>query len=87
MRGFGLAESGQEAFRGLVVAYSNETFPRHCDSNRCAHCRVAETPDVPLIPLGVGPHAWLHPNCWDAWRKDRRKSAIEDLAAMGIEPP
>ena len=87
MRGAAPAEAAQEAFRGLVVAYSNETFPRNCDPNRCAHCRVAEVPDVPLIPLGVGPHAWLHRSCADPWRESRRRSAIADLAAMGIEAP
>ena len=87
MRSAGQAEAAQEAFRGLVVVYSNETFPRNCDPNRCAHCRRAEDPSSPLIPLGVGPHAWLHPDCWEAWRSDRRAKAMAELAALGIEAP
>jgi hypothetical protein len=87
MRGGAPAEAAQEAFRGVVVAYSNETFPRNCDPHRCAHCRTAEDPSAPLIPLGVGPHAWLHSDCWVAWREGRRETAVAQLAAMGIVSP
>ena len=87
MRGFGPAEAAQEAFQSVVVAYSNETFPGGCDPHRCAHCRRPEDPSAPLIPLGVGPHAWLHPGCWEAWREQRRAEAIAGLAAMGIVRP
>ena len=87
MRGAGPAEAAQEAFRGLVVAYLSATFPRNCDPHRCAYCALAETPDAPLIPLGVGPHAWLHLDCWEAWRERRRAKAIVELAALGIEAP
>jgi hypothetical protein len=87
MRGLPPIEARREAYRGLVVDYANETFPGDCDPNRCAHCRGIEAPPEVLIPLGVGPHAWLHRSCADSWRECRRESAIEALAAMKIEAP
>ncbi len=87
MRGLAPVEAAKEAFQGLVVAYSNETFPRNSSPNICAHCHRRETPEALLLPLGVGPHAWLHRSCADPWRESRRKDAIAELAAMKIEAP
>jgi hypothetical protein len=80
-------EARKEAYRGLVVDYSNETFPRSCDPNLCAHCHRREAPPEFLIPLGVGPHAWVHRSCADPWRESRREAAIAALAAMQIVAP
>jgi hypothetical protein len=40
-----------------------------------------------LLAIGVGPHAWLHSDCWAPWRARRRAEAIDQLAAKGIEVP
>jgi hypothetical protein len=85
VRGLPLAEARKEAFQSIVVDYSNATFPGDGDLNRCAHCRKLETPLEVLIPLGVGPHAWLHRSCADPWRARRREDAVAALAAMKIE--
>jgi hypothetical protein len=87
MSGMDPIAARKEAFRGLVIDYLNETFPRNCDPNRCEHCRQAETSDSLLIPFGVGPHAWLHRSCAEPWRESRREAAIAALAALKIEAP
>lgn len=84
IRGLPPDEARGEALLGLVVTYSNETFPRNCDPNCCAHCHRSTDPTAPLVPLGVGPHAWVHRLCADLWREGRRKAAIAALAAMKI---
>jgi hypothetical protein len=80
-------EARKEAYRWLVVEYLDATFPRDCEPDRCAHCRGIEDPSDPLIPLGVGPYAWLHRACADPWREKRRETAIKKLAMMKIEEP
>jgi hypothetical protein len=59
-------EARKEAYRGLVVDYSNETFPRSCDPNLCAHCHRREAPPsfsfrlVSGLTHGSIAHARIH---------------------------
>jgi hypothetical protein len=81
------AEAERAAFDMVLVEFLNATHP-DTDPNRCAWCGKSETPDTTLLPIGVGiRHAWLHPDCWEAWRARRRAEAIDQLGAMGIEAP
>jgi hypothetical protein len=65
----------------------NWTHP-NTDPTRCALSGKAETPDATLLPIGVGErHAWLHPDCWEAWRAQRRVKAEDDLARLGVVRP
>ena len=84
MRGLEPIEARKEAFRGLVVDYLNATFPRNYDPSRCVWCA---SPSPVLLPIGTGPHVWLHSDCWTPWRARRRAEAIDQLAAMKIEAP
>jgi hypothetical protein len=80
-------EAEREAFRHIVIEYSNKTHP-NTDPNRCAHCGKPETPDATLLPIGWGErHAWLHSPCVESWRQKRREQAAARLAAMGIVEP
>jgi hypothetical protein len=57
--------------------------PPDTDPSRCAWCDRAETPDATLLPIGVGlRHAWLHRDCWEPWRTDRRAQATAELAEV-----
>jgi hypothetical protein len=71
------------AFENAVVDHMNATHPGTL-SDRCAHCSKFETPGRVLLPIGTGPHAWLHNDCWEAWRADRRAKAIAALAEAGV---
>jgi hypothetical protein len=86
MRGLPRPEAERVAYEIVLVEFLNATHP-NIDPNCCAHCRCPETPDATMLPIGVGPHVWLHSSCWAPWREGRRKAAIETLAAMGIGEP
>ena len=80
-------EAEREAFNIVLVEFLNATHP-DTDPNRCARCGGPETPDVTLLPIGVGErHAWLHRDCWEAWRAQRRIKAEDDLARLGVVKP
>lgn len=83
-RGLSPAAAAAEAYDHVLVLYLNETHP-NTDSNACAWCHQAETPNATLLPYGSGSrHAWLHQRCRDPWAAARRKAAVEALAALGI---
>ena len=75
-------EAERAAYEIVLVEFLNATHP-DTDANRCAWCGKPEA----LLPIGVGPHAWLHSRCWESWRERRKAKAIDQLAAMGIEAP
>jgi hypothetical protein len=80
------AEAKRAAFDIVLVEFLNATH-RDTDPNRCAWCSKPETPGAVLLPIGVGPHSWLHSGCWTPWRERRRTEAIATLAGMGITEP
>jgi hypothetical protein len=85
IRGFSRSEAEVVAFANAIVEHLNAT---HLDTpfDRCVHCGQPETRDSVLLPFGAGSkHAWLHSNCWEPWRGQRRAEAIDQLAAMGID--
>jgi hypothetical protein len=87
LRGMTHPDAECEAFKHVLIEYLNTTHP-DTDPNRCAHCGGPETPNATLLPIGVGErHAWLHPDCWEAWRKaahscDRGAGGDQDQSAM-----
>jgi hypothetical protein len=87
IRGPSRREAEIVAFENILVEFLNATHP-DTDPNRCARCGGPETPDVTLLPIGVGHrHAWLHRGCWEAWRAQRRVKAEGDLARLGVVKP
>lgn len=87
IRGLPGLEAERVAFENILVAHLNRTLS-DTRSDRCAYCGRAEEPSSTLLPIGVGVrHAWLHRDCWEAWRERRRTEAIGQLAAMGIAAP
>ena len=86
--GLARAEAQARAFECCVIEWGN----RHLvDSpqDRCCWCGGIERADEnnPLLPFGVGPHAWVHDRCWKRWRDWRRGEAVAALAALGIRRP
>jgi hypothetical protein len=80
-------EAERAAFDNLLVEQLNATHP-DTDPNRCAHCGRLETLDATLLPIGWGiRHAWLHDDCWAAWREARRIAAVAKMATIGIVRP
>jgi hypothetical protein len=81
LRQFALAE----AYEHVLTEWLNRHFSTDGPPNRCAHCSGSELHSGdPLLPFGVGPHAWVHGRCWKAWRAARRQKAIETLAGYGV---
>lgn len=67
-----LAEA--RAHKGRVVDWLNAN-PASSLPESCTLCAGPETWGNTLIPFGVGPHAWLHSDCWPTWRYGRIKEA------------
>jgi hypothetical protein len=77
LRQFALAE----AYEHVLTEWLNRHFATHGPHDSCAHCSGSELHSGdPLLPIGVGPHVWVHGRCWEAWRAARRANAIEALA-------
>ena len=81
LRQFALAE----AYEHVLTEWLNRHFSTDGPPNRCAHCSGSELHSGdPLLPFGVGPHAWVHGRCWEAWRAARRRKAVETLSGYGL---
>ena len=75
------AETAQvNAHKSRVVDWLNAN-PASSPPESCALCTGPETWGNTLLPFGVGPHAWLHSNCWPSWR-DGRIAEAEAAAAI-----
>ena len=75
-----------QAFESCLVEWLNRN-PSSSPAGRCAWCGKSETPSVIVLPFGAGEHhAWLHADCWPAWRQSRRSEAVLALRGMGIAP-
>jgi hypothetical protein len=83
IRGLPRREAERAAFDIVLVELLNATHP-DTDPNRCACCGRLEAPDAGLLPHGTGPHAWLHSECSETWRADRRARVIAALTAEGV---
>ena len=75
------------AHKSRVVDWQN-AHPASSPPESCALCTGPETWGNTLIPFGVGPHAWLHSDCWPSWRDGRIKDAeaalvVADRSASG----
>ena len=68
VRGLSRSEAEPFAYENTIVDCLNATHPDTL-SDRCAHCGKRERPDATLLLMGWGArHAWLHSDCWAAWR-------------------
>ena len=82
------ADSEALAFECCLVEWLNR-HPKLSDPGRCAWCGKPDRDGHAIVPFGTESfgHTWLHPECWDDWRQDRRKWAQQALAAVGLEAP
>jgi RNA chaperone ProQ/FINO-like protein len=83
--GLARAEAEARAFECCVIEWLNRRLVGS-SPDRCCWCGGME--DVlgagVLLPFGIGPHAWLHRGCCEAWRDWRREEAVAALAAFEI---
>jgi hypothetical protein len=75
------------AFNCCVAEWLNR-HPIRSSTDPCCWCIGMERDDNVLLPFGIGSsgHAWLHSECWNAWRDWREREAIAALAGLGFEP-
>ena len=76
------------AYGCCVVRWLNR-LQEQSDPGRCAWCGKPDRNGHAVVPFGTESHGhtWLHPECWDDWRQDRRQRAQEALATVGLEAP
>lgn len=60
--------------------------PEPSEPGRCAWCGRAESSGCAVIPFGTATHGhtWLHPQCWNAWHRNRRERARKVLDRHGL---
>ncbi len=82
------ADTEAVAFECCIVEWLNR-HPELSDPGRCAWCGKPDRDGHAVVPFGTESygHTWLHPECWDDWRQDRRKRAQQALAAVGLDAP
>src|SRR5262245_23979643 len=69
------AQAEVQAFESCLVEWLNRN-PSSSSAGRCAWCGESETLSAMVVPFGAGEHhAWLHADCWSAWRQSRRSEA------------
>ena len=80
------AEAEVLAFECCIVEWLNR-HPRHSHSGRCAWCEKPNRDGHAVVPFGteIHGHTWLHPECWNDWRQDRRARARRALGRHGIK--
>ena len=84
--GWSRLETEVQAFEQCIVEWLNAN-PSFSPAGRCTWCGKPETPSAMVLPFGAGEHhAWLHADCWPAWRQSRRSEAVLALRRMGIAP-
>lgn len=61
------AEILAELTKAVIIPWLNSHPASSDPAAGCAWCGTPETPDARILPFGIGPHTWLHPDCWGAW--------------------
>jgi hypothetical protein len=81
-------EAEARAFDCCVAEWLNRNFVRS-PAGRCLACGAVGQDQEPLLPFGTESlgHAWLHSQCWSAWRAGLEKEAITALGEFGISAP
>lgn len=76
------------AFECCVVEWMNR-HPCRTDPSRCAACAEPDREGHTVVPFGTERHghAWLHPECWKEWHRERQAHARQALAAIGLPVP
>ena len=81
-------EAEARAFECCIVEWLNR-HPQHSDPGRCAWCGQPDRHGHAVVPFGTENHGhiWLHPECWNDWSQDQKETALQALAAMGLNMP
>ena len=81
-------EAEARAFERCVVEWLNR-HPQHSDPGRCAWSEKPDRHGHAVVSFGTENHGhiWLHPECWNDWSQDQKETALQALAAMGLNMP
>jgi hypothetical protein len=60
--------------RGVVEWLDHHPAPSA--PGRCAWCGGPEARGAVVVPFGIGPHTWLHAECWPVWHRERMAAAL-----------
>ena len=76
------------ALESCVVEWLNR-HPWRSDPGRCTACGKPDRTGHTVVPFGTESHghAWLHPECWKKWHRERQERARRALAAKGLRVP
>lgn len=76
------------AFESCVVEWLNR-HPCRSDPGHCAACGKPDREGHTVVPFGTENHchAWLHPECWEGWHRERQEHARRALVAVGLPVP
>jgi hypothetical protein len=71
------------AFECCVVEWLDR-HPCRSDPGRCAACGKPDHEGHTVVPFGTESHgdAWLHPECWEGWHRERRHQAKRFLEGV-----
>jgi len=63
--------------------------PVNSQSGQCLHCGQSDRLQLPYLASHANQFsnfAWLHNNCAEAWRDQRKSDALSGLKALGLPP-
>jgi hypothetical protein len=80
------AEAEARAVACCVAEWLSK-HPAQSPPECCAWCSGRQRSGASVFPFGTGleTHAWLHAECWPAWRNSREAEAVAALAATGVQ--
>ncbi len=86
--GLSRVDAEAQAFECCIVEWSNR-YPCQSEPGRCVACGTPDRGGHTVVPFGTASHghAWLHPECWEEWHRERRKRATDGLGAKGLPIP
>jgi len=86
--GVSRVEAEARAFEWCITEWM-ERNPAPSQPDRCAWCREMDSAGTSVVPFGAQTHGhtWLHPECWEAWFRERRDEAEMALMVLGIKRP
>ncbi len=78
-------EAEAMALEFCVVAWLDR-HPCRSHPGRCAACGEPDREGHTVVPFGTDSHghAWLHPECWEGWHRERRQQGQQFLEGVGI---
>jgi hypothetical protein len=79
-------EAEQLALNDAIQQWvSGNPAPASHPRSGCVHCGLGDNPSDRLLPaLTLDGHTWVHDQCWEDWRAERRRAAEVSLRDLGV---